>query len=130
MGRPAAPRREPLADRPGGIQVVLDVRHAHQVVAAPHAGDDRRKSAGLQDPGQAGPDHDVVVGDDHAVGLQGGDRLDRVADADAPGALDLDGGLIDETLGVVLKYEEDVRHVKGATTRQYLAETAAGTPRP
>ena len=33
--------------------------------------------------------------------------------------------LVDETLGVVLKYEEDIRQVRGERTRQYLAEVAA-----
>ena len=58
------------------------------------------------------------------------ETLDWAAALLSLGARELESGLIDETLGVVLKYEEDVRHVKGATTRQYLAETAAGTPRP
>jgi MoxR-like ATPase len=34
--------------------------------------------------------------------------------------------LVDETLGVVLKYEEDVRAIRGATARAFLEETAAG----
>ncbi len=34
--------------------------------------------------------------------------------------------LVDETLGVVLKYEEDIRQVRGAAARQYLAEAGAG----
>ena len=33
--------------------------------------------------------------------------------------------MIDPTLGVLLKYQEDVRAVRGAR-RQYLAETGAG----
>jgi MoxR-like ATPase len=41
------------------------------------------------------------------------------------GARELAPDLVDETLGVVLKYEEDIRQVKGATTGQYLAEAAA-----
>ncbi len=44
----------------------------------------------------------------------------------ALGATTLEPDLVDETLGVVLKYEEDVRQIRGATTRRYLAETAAG----
>ena len=33
--------------------------------------------------------------------------------------------MVDETLGVVLKYEEDVRGVRGTNARRYLAETSA-----
>src|SRR5438874_451548 len=33
--------------------------------------------------------------------------------------------LVDETLGVVLKYEEDIRRVQGETSRRYLAEVGA-----
>ena len=33
--------------------------------------------------------------------------------------------MVDETLGVVLKYEEDIRQVRGATTRQFLAEATS-----
>jgi hypothetical protein len=33
--------------------------------------------------------------------------------------------MVDETLGVVLKYEEDIRRVRGETSRRYLAEAAA-----
>ena len=58
------------------------------------------------------------------------ETLDWAAALQSLGARQLTAEVVDETLGVVLKYEEDVRHVKGATTRQYLAETAAGTPRP
>jgi hypothetical protein len=32
---------------------------------------------------------------------------------------------VDETLGVVLKYEEDIRQVRGTAVRQYLAEATA-----
>src|SRR6478752_1564975 len=42
------------------------------------------------------------------------------------GALELSPDVVDETLGVVLKYEEDVRAVRGATARTYLAEVGAG----
>ena len=42
------------------------------------------------------------------------------------GARELAPELVDETLGVVLKYEEDIRHVRGTTAQAYLAETAAG----
>ena len=41
------------------------------------------------------------------------------------GASQLEPALVDETLGVVLKYEEDIRQVRGERTRQYLAEAAA-----
>ena len=41
------------------------------------------------------------------------------------GARELDPELVDETLGVVLKYEEDIRHVRGDATRRYLAEASA-----
>ena len=41
------------------------------------------------------------------------------------GATELAPELVDETLGVVLKYEEDIRQVRGAGTRRYLAEVAA-----
>ena len=43
------------------------------------------------------------------------------------GATELSGDVVDETLGVVLKYEEDIRQVRGATARRFLAETSAGT---
>ena len=42
------------------------------------------------------------------------------------GARQLSPELVDESLGVVLKYEEDVRAVRGATARTYLAEVGAG----
>ncbi len=42
------------------------------------------------------------------------------------GATELDGDTVDETLGVVLKYEEDIRAVRGATARHLLAESATG----
>ncbi len=42
------------------------------------------------------------------------------------GATELAPDLVDDTLGVVLKYEEDIRQVRGAAARQYLAETTAG----
>ncbi|MFL5777367.1 MAG: AAA family ATPase [Chloroflexota bacterium] len=38
------------------------------------------------------------------------------------GARELAPELVDETLGVVLKYEEDIRQVRGDVTRRYLAE--------
>ncbi len=42
------------------------------------------------------------------------------------GARELAPELVDETLGVVLKYEEDIRQVRGDTARRYLAEASAG----
>ena len=42
------------------------------------------------------------------------------------GATELSPQVVDETLGVVLKYEEDIRHVRGARVRELLAETQAG----
>jgi MoxR-like ATPase len=41
------------------------------------------------------------------------------------GAAELSPDVVDETLGVVLKYEEDIRQVRGAVARQYLAEATA-----
>jgi MoxR-like ATPase len=41
------------------------------------------------------------------------------------GSRELTGEVVDETLGVVLKYEEDIRRIRGATARTYLAETGA-----
>src|SRR4249919_1149769 len=43
----------------------------------------------------------------------------------ALGARELAPELVDETLGVVLKYEEDIRQVRGDATRRYLAEAGA-----
>ena len=45
----------------------------------------------------------------------------------ALGARELDAETVDATLGVVLKYEEDVRLVRGATARGMLAEVAAAS---
>ena len=52
------------------------------------------------------------------------ETLDWAAALLSMGARELGPELIDETLGVVLKYEEDIRQVRGETTRQYLAEAA------
>jgi MoxR-like ATPase len=41
------------------------------------------------------------------------------------GARELTPGIVDETLGVVLKYEEDIRAIRGETAAAYLAEAAA-----
>ncbi len=43
------------------------------------------------------------------------------------GARELTPGIVDETLGVVLKYEEDIRAIRGETAAAYLAETAAAS---
>ena len=54
------------------------------------------------------------------------ETIDWAAALLALGAGRLTAELVDETLGVVLKYEEDVRAVRGATVAAYLQETAAG----
>jgi len=54
------------------------------------------------------------------------ETLDWAAALLSLGAAELDGDVVDETLGVVLKYEEDIRAVRGASARRYLAESAAG----
>jgi MoxR-like ATPase len=54
------------------------------------------------------------------------ETLDWAAALMALGAAELTQDLLDDTLGVVLKYEEDIRHVRGTTAQAYLAETAAG----
>jgi MoxR-like ATPase len=53
------------------------------------------------------------------------ETLDWAAALLSMGATKLEPALVDETLGVVLKYEEDIRQVRGERTRQYLAEAAA-----
>ena len=53
------------------------------------------------------------------------ETIDWAAALLALGAGRLTAELVDETLGVVLKYEEDVRAIRGATARAYLEETAA-----
>ena len=45
----------------------------------------------------------------------------------ALGATELRPELVDETLGVVLKYEEDVRHIRGEAGRRMLDEAVAGS---
>jgi len=55
------------------------------------------------------------------------ETLDWAAALMALGAAELSEVLVDETLGVVLKYEEDIRHVRGPAARTYLAEVASGT---
>ena len=54
------------------------------------------------------------------------ETLDWAAALLSLGARELAPELVDETLGVVLKYEEDIRHVRGGETRRYLGEAAAG----
>ena len=54
------------------------------------------------------------------------ETLDWAAALLALGARELTPAIVDETLGVVLKYEEDVRRIRGATAAAYLAEVAAG----
>ena len=39
--------------------------------------------------------------------------------------MELSPDVVDETLGVVLKYEEDIRQVRGQTVATYLAEATA-----
>ena len=54
------------------------------------------------------------------------ETLDWAAALLALGARELRPDIVDETLGVVLKYEEDVRRIRGATAGAYLEEVAAG----
>ena len=54
------------------------------------------------------------------------ETLDWAAALMALGAAELTPELVDETLGVVLKYEEDIRQVRGDTVKAYLAEAPAG----
>ena len=54
------------------------------------------------------------------------ETLDWAAALMALGAAELTPALVDETLGVVLKYEEDIRQVRGETVKSYLSEVAAG----
>jgi MoxR-like ATPase len=53
------------------------------------------------------------------------ETLDWAAALLSLGATELAPDMVDETLGVVLKYEEDIRQVRGAVARQYLAEATA-----
>jgi MoxR-like ATPase len=50
------------------------------------------------------------------------ETLDWAAALLSLGATELAPDLVDETLGVVLKYEEDIRQVRGVAARQYLVE--------
>jgi MoxR-like ATPase len=54
------------------------------------------------------------------------ETIDWAAALLALGEPELTPEVVDATLGVVLKYEEDVRQVRGETSRAYLAEVAAG----
>ena len=53
------------------------------------------------------------------------ETLDWAAALLSLGSRELTGEVVDETLGVVLKYEEDIRRIRGETARAYLAETGA-----
>ena len=54
------------------------------------------------------------------------ETLDWAAALLALGAAELLPPVVDDTLGVVLKYEEDVRGIRGETARQMLEELAPG----
>ena len=54
------------------------------------------------------------------------ETIDWAAALLALGAGRLTAELVDDTLGVVLKYEEDVQAIRGTTAAAYLEETAAG----
>jgi len=54
------------------------------------------------------------------------ETLDWAAALISLGARELSPEIIDESLGVVLKYEEDIRRIQGDTARRYLAEATAG----
>ena len=54
------------------------------------------------------------------------ETLDWAAALLSLGAVELAPELVDETLGVVLKYEEDIRQVRGEQARRMLTEAAAG----
>ncbi|HEY2887226.1 MAG TPA: MoxR family ATPase [Candidatus Limnocylindrales bacterium] len=54
------------------------------------------------------------------------ETLDWASALLALGAAELAPAVVDDTLGVVLKYEEDVRGVRGEGVRQMLEELAAG----
>jgi MoxR-like ATPase len=53
------------------------------------------------------------------------ETLDWAAALMSLGARELDQDLVNETLGVVLKYEEDIRHIRGDGVRSMLDEVAA-----
>ena len=56
------------------------------------------------------------------------ETIDWAAALLALGAARLTPELIDDTLGVVLKYEEDVRAIRGATARAFLEDAVVGVP--
>jgi MoxR-like ATPase len=53
------------------------------------------------------------------------ETLDWAAALLSLGATELSPQVVDETLGVVLKYEEDIRHVRGQRVKELLAESTA-----
>jgi hypothetical protein len=53
------------------------------------------------------------------------ETLDWAAALLSLGSRELTGVVVDETLGVVLKYEEDIRHVRGEQAARMLTEVAA-----
>jgi MoxR-like ATPase len=53
------------------------------------------------------------------------ETLDWAAALLSLGATELTPQVVDETLGVVLKYEEDIRHVRGQRVKELLAEPTA-----
>jgi MoxR-like ATPase len=53
------------------------------------------------------------------------ETLDWAAALLSLGATELTPQVVDETLGVVLKYEEDIRHVRGQRVKELLAEPSA-----
>ena len=53
------------------------------------------------------------------------ETLDWAAALMSLGARELSPELVDETLGVVLKYEEDIRQLRGEQTKRMLTEVAA-----
>jgi MoxR-like ATPase len=54
------------------------------------------------------------------------ETLDWAAALLSLGAVELTPQIVDDTLGVVLKYEEDIRHIRGARVKDLLAEAPAG----
>jgi MoxR-like ATPase len=57
------------------------------------------------------------------------ETLDWTAALLALGASDLSAELVEETMGVVLKYEEDIRGLRGSKVRELLGEGAAAPAR-
>ena len=98
-----------LPDRPEGVRDRLGARARGAGAAGPRG---RRLRP---PPARGGPDQGARHRRDARLG-------GRAPVARRPRAAP---ELVDETLGVVLKYEEDIRQVRGETTRRYLAEAAA-----